>query len=192
MRGVNLVPAHHLTARRRRMRSRRWMVAAATYAVVLIVAWMVLHVSSGGAQRAVAGQLNDMRGKIDDTRAALDHIQPRLREALATLEAGKSIGDQPNWSILMRLVANLLGDHAVLMRFTLEPMADQPDQRLAQRYTLRVRGLAQSQETVSTYVLALEQLELFDSVKLLSTQREPVKQETAVAFELACELGGGR
>lgn len=190
MRGVNLIPTRYLAARRRRVRTRRWAVGVAAYALLLLPAWGVMRMTSGGAQRVAAEQLAQADDRIADTEAALRTIQPRLAAALATLEAGNSVGDQPDWSILMTAVANLLGDDAVLTRFALEPVAeDKRSPRPSRQYVLHVQGLGRSHEVVSGYVLKLEGLGLFDSVKLLSTKREPIAEQTAVGFQIDCTMG---
>src|SRR5690606_16435822 len=163
-------PAYHLTARRRRRRAQRWAAGVVGYAASLLLIFASLRLISGGAQGAVADQLAAAETRITDTQAALDHIQPRLAAALASLEAGNSVGDQPDWSILLRVVADLLGDDAVLTRFTLEPVHPSSNAaatgRVARRYVVHVHGLGRSHEQVAAFVLAMEQLELFDAVKL--------------------------
>ncbi|MCC6682985.1 MAG: pilus assembly protein PilM [Phycisphaeraceae bacterium] len=190
---VNLVPDSYRILRRRKQRSRRWAVAVLAYAAALVVGWGVLHHLSGGAQRATASQLTAADQRIADADQAIQLLQPRLKDALATMEAGRSVGDQPDWSILLQLVAGLLNDDAVLSTCRLAPTNDDlpPDQRhLASSYTLHLEGLTRAHETVSEYVLALEDVGLFDSVKLLSTQREPWGAQTAVAFQIDLLLGG--
>lgn len=191
MRSVNLIPARYTIARQRRIRLRRWVTCVVAYALLLLAGWGVLRVVSGGAQRAVAEQLAEIDERIADTEASIKTIQPRLSASMATLEAGKSVGDQPDWAILMQAVANLLGEDAVLTRFYLEPITDDArTPKVSRQYVLHIHGLGRSHEIVSQYVLKLEGLELFDSVKLLATKREPIFDGTAVGFQIDCAMGG--
>lgn len=191
MRGVNLIPQRHRTARQRRIRTHRWLVGTVTYTLLLLVGWGATRLMTGGAHRAVAEQLTEADARIADADSALKTIQPRLAAALATLEAGNSVGDQPDWAILLEATANLLGDDVVLTRFYLEPIKTDPRQtKIARQYVLHIQGIGRAHETVSQYVLRLENLGLFDSVKLLSTQREPLFNGTAVGFEVDCAMGG--
>ncbi len=190
---INLVPGSYRISRRRKQRTRGWAVAVLAYAAALVIGWGVLHYLSGGAQQATASQLTAADDRITDAQQAIKLLQPRLKDAMATMEAGRSVGDQPDWSILLQLVAGLLHDDAVISACRLAPTdANLPlEQRhLATSYTIHLEGLTRAHETVSEYVLALEDVGLFNSVKLISTQREPWGSQTAVAFQIDLVLGG--
>ena len=190
MRGVNLIPHYYLTARGRRIRSQKWMGGVLGYVVALMLGWAMLHLTSGGAQHAVALQIKEAEARIEDTTTAIKHMEPRLNESLATLVAGQSVGEQPNWSILLRLVGERLGDNAVLTRCHLEPAHKNAQaHKIVKQYVLHLDGLARSHEMVSNYVLSLERLGLFASVKMKSTRREPWGAQTAVVFQIDCVIG---
>jgi hypothetical protein len=79
-----------------------------------------------------------------------------------------------------------VGDDAVLRDIQLKPDSAQP-----RRFTVELRGLATTQPAVSQFVLRLQQIGLFDDVKLLRTGREPVFNTSAVSFEITCVIGEG-
>ena len=192
MQGVNLLPHDCRIARSKRVRMQRWGVGVLIYTAALSAGWLGLHLASGGAEHAVAAQRTQIDAQIADTESAIQRLQPRLSESLATLAAGRSVGYQPNWAILLHLMANLLGDDAVLTRCHLQPAKQtQTRHHIARVYTLNLHGLAKSHETVSAYVLALESKPVFKSVKLNATRREPWGSETAIAFDLTATLEGG-
>ncbi len=59
----------------------------------------------------------------------------------------------------------------------------------ARRFTLDVKGVGKSQPSVAKFVLALQQTDVFEDVKLVRTAREPFMDEMAVGFEVQCILG---
>jgi hypothetical protein len=210
IRSVNLIPQPRIDARRRRERARRWVMASGAYGTALVLCWMGVRAAWGGPSVAIAQELAETRTQLEDTRAAIDLLQPRLADANTTLAASRTIGDQPDFSILLGVLANLLGDETVLRSVDvvpIDPPTEQPNPaqpaaaasesdaqaRLEVKaplaYDLRIEGLGRSQSVVSEYVLRLERCGLFSRVKLLDTRKEPFHQGQAVAFRVGCVLG---
>ncbi|MEX0886572.1 MAG: PilN domain-containing protein [Phycisphaeraceae bacterium] len=190
---VNLIPAHRLEARRRRRRLRAWLVATCFWAIILASLWTAAWVGLTGPDRALARQLQNAQQQLAHTHAAISDLRPQLVDAEASLAAGRRIGDEPDWALLLALLSRWLDEKAVLTRARLAPLNDppRPDEELdlRQRYQLELTGLAASQAEVSRVVLRLEQAPIFDSVKLVHTQREPfLNDQSAVGFHIECRL----
>jgi hypothetical protein len=112
---------------------------------------------------------------------------------------------EPDWSLLMGLIAEALGDDAVLDRFHLLPAEAAPasrggaspraaptdETRTNRSYVLLLGGVSRSQEGVSDFVIRLEDLGLFDRVKLLESRRGAPSGDELVGFDLRCDLGTG-
>ena len=202
IRSVNLIPYARIEARRRRERGRRWVFACVGYCSALVLLWLVVNALWGMPDAATAQQVEDIKVQIEDTRAALDLLHPRLADAQTTLAASRTIGDQPDFSILLSLLANLLDEETVLSDVDITPydpaissmrdlhrVAATDDNRTARAYWLRVEGLGRSQSAVSEYVLRLERCGLFKRVHLLDTHKKPFLRDDAVAFRVECLLG---
>mgnify|MGYP000049651221 CR=1 FL=1 len=56
------------------------------------------------------------------------------------------------------------------------------------RYTLVLNGFGRSQESVSRFVLRLEESGAFDLVRLVSSSRQTFLQGEAVAFGVECQF----
>jgi len=112
------------------------------------------------------------------------------------------VGEQPDWGMLLSLLASKLGDDAALSLCSLEPVqplavgvkgpanpgADRAKETgRPQQLKLVLKGNARTQEAASTFVLALEKTGAFDRVNLVETQRDQ-KGEVGVAFEVVCEM----
>ena len=200
IRAVNLIPAQRLKARQRRRRVERWTAGTLSYGLALVGVSCVLHLMSVGGERAVATELEQTRAKFQAVNAAIEKIQPKLAEAQTTLVANRSIGGQPDWSILLALLAELLGDDAMLVSCELKPLTDdwsgdrseslrEPAKAtMAAQYLLRLAGLGQTQAAVSNYLLRLEQTGLFESVSLIETSTVPFHTGSAVAMRIECVL----
>lgn len=204
--GVNLIPVYRRQARRTRLRTRRWAMGCAAYALLLLVGWITIRSISGGAGHAVASELGEVQAAIDQTNQAIAQMQPRLAQSKTTLAASRSVGSQPDWSVLMGLVAQLLGDDTVLVSCRIEPVrhavvtapagsaAGAAAAQVAppQRYLLRISGLGQTHAAVAGFVLRLEQTQLFDTVKLIDTRKEPFRSGEAIGFHIECALSGSQ
>jgi Tfp pilus assembly protein PilN len=193
---VNLIPAGRQLTRRYRQRAKRWVLGCAAYAALLLVVGAAVRSISGGASSAIATELEQVRAAIEQTNHSMSQLQPRLARSRTTLAASRSVGTQPDWSVLMGLVAQLLGDDTVLVSCTIEPVEQSraatvdPSARPPDRYLLRISGLGQDHTAVSAFVLRLEQTQLFQSVKLIDTRKEPFRKTQAVGFHIECALSG--
>lgn len=201
-RSVNLIPRVRIDARHRRERGRRWVSGGLVYCLSLVLVWAAARALWGGPDHATARQLDDTGVQIEDTRAALALLQPRLADLQTTLAASRTIGDQPDFSILLSLLASLLDEETVLSDVEVYPYdptgasapgarrtATLTDTDSVKAYDLRINGFGRSQSAVSEYVLRLERCGLFRKVHLLDTHKQPFLRDDAVAFRVECTLG---
>ncbi|MEE9211281.1 MAG: PilN domain-containing protein [Phycisphaeraceae bacterium] len=204
---VNLIPTPRRDARKRRVHTQRCLVLCVAYTVVLVAVFAACRITWADADHAVTDELNDAAHQIAGSNRAIAALQSQLADARRTLAADQAITQQPDWSLLLALLANTLSDDVVLRSCQLEPNQDptaknQRSSNQAQHvgasvsgrrsYTLRVSGLGRSQAAVSQFVLRLEQTELFGRVALINTVREPFLAGQAFGFQLECELGAQR
>ena len=140
--------------------------------------------------RSLRSELSDVAAEVDKSEVTVAGLRADLVEAKAALEASQAVGRQPDWSVLLALLADSLGETVVLRRCKLTPMGGRDG--AGEVIKLEVGGLAQSQQAVAQVILRLEQTPLFRSVKLIDTRREPFRDTHAVAFRAECILDSGR
>lgn len=200
---VNLLSPIRRAARRRRKHVARWVVGLAVYGAVLLAVWGMVHLVGSDADRAVAAELARVRDEIDRSKQVMRDLQPVLAEVRTTLAAGRAVGNQPDWSLLLGLLSNLLDEQAVLTGFHLEPVGGggrrlvdqrnpgQADAEQAARgpYRLHLTGFGESQAVVQRYVLRLEETGLFETVTLLDAHAALFRGHEAVRFRIECRLG---
>ena len=192
---VNLIPSPKLLATQRRKQTRKWAAACLAYSVMLVGVYAGCRMRwggndvQGGEMSAVTGVITTYNRQI----AAVKNAAPALQ---AKIDANKAVGQQPDWSILLALLARNLGDDVVLKHCQLG--RDRPgggasgevvDAEEKRPFVLEVSGLGRTQTAVSAFVLRLEKAGLFDQVKLIRTRREEFMTGRVVAFQLACTLG---
>ena len=211
--GVNLIPAYRHEARRRRSRGRRWVAACVMYAAALVFGYGICQATLGGEDPRLIEELTASREDVTRADATAARLRPELAEAQAKLDATRAVALQPDWSILLAAMARSLGDDIVLASCTLETQTINPTNAqtpapavaptagpnkpgdkpaaAAERVqvVVNVTGFGRTQVAVSQYVLRLEQMKLFDRVKLIKTSRESFMDGDAVSFQLECPLG---
>jgi Tfp pilus assembly protein PilN len=206
--GVNLIPLHRRRTKARRARARLWFVIAGTYAVALLIGGAALMLTSAAEPTK---DLRKASSEIERSNQQLTAIRVVLAEAQQTLASARAVSDQPDWSILLAVLAKSQGDDVVLNRCDLAPVKDDalppappvappvqtvglaakpPVPRSAGRADLRLSGLGRSQAAVAQFVLQLESTDLFEHVSLLQTTRQDYLGDEAFAFELDCPLRG--
>ena len=206
MSDVNLIPAHRVDARRRRVRLRRWAAASAVYAGVLLTGYGICRAVWVDG-RDVSGELDEAAQQIEESNQAIDSLSKELARAKLMLGASRKVVDQPDWSVLLELVGRTLGDQIVLKRLQVGQLASQesraPSSRrgrgpsqaallreMPEAFALELAGYGRSSEAVSQFVLRLEHTDLFNRVTVRKTNREPFMADEAIAFEIACTLDG--
>ena len=94
---------------------------------------LVAFASSGPAQvaedPAVATRLAQLPAEIDASQRALTNLQAQLAEAQARLDAARAVAHQPDWSVLLRLLAqSLCGVGLVCLTMAIALLLDDRDE----------------------------------------------------------------
>ena len=164
------------------------------FGVLLVAACIVCHMVWGGEQEALDEGINAATEQIRGSSQAIQRLCREIEDARWKLGSSRAVGKQPDWSVPLALMAGKLGEEVVLERCELGPRKDaegqEEDSADTGRYVFRVNGLGKSQTAVSRFVLRLEQIDLFDRVRLIKTNRQPFLSDKAVEFQLECLLEG--
>jgi len=195
---ANLIPAHRREKRSRIRRVRSWVTALGAYGVLLICAYAACFAFGQDESGTI---FKEMRETTDRFRASAEQIhilRDSVAESSQQLAAARVLAQNPDWSLLLAMVARNLTKEVVLDRCSLAPVdagidANPPGEDetvIYQRYLLDLSGFGQSQTSVSQFVLRLEQSHLFESVRLIKTQTRDFMDGQAVSFRLECTLSG--
>jgi hypothetical protein len=206
MKSVNLIPGPRRDAKRRRRHRNTCVAACGAYAAVLACAVGVARIVWGGA--AVVEELGT---RIETAEKDIHRLERQtadarveLATARATVEANRTVAGQPDWSVLLGLLAKTTGDDVVLRAVSIAPPpnvagpapvaagtagANATQPKAMPDVVLDVGGIGRSQLAVSQHVLRLEQTGLFSKVTLLDTGREAYLNGNAIAFRLQCTFG---
>jgi Tfp pilus assembly protein PilN len=199
MKCVNLVPSHRRDAHARSFRLRAWIFGGGAYALLLLAACGLSYAIWGGDQAAVAAQSERAAREVEEGQRIIAKLQPELSEAQAKLDMITAIDEQPDWSILLRLLAKESTDQIVLSQCRLDRQTDAakpaaakaPTTQTAASHVVAITGFGRSQAAVSHFVLRLEEAKVFDQVSLIKTSREPFASGEAFAFRIECSLSSG-
>lgn len=194
MQGVNLIPAPRRAAQQRKRRLRAWIILATVYGGLVLAACGTIRVM-GDHGTATAAELSDYQRHIQQLDLKLTDLQKQLAEVESSRRTTAAISDQPDWSVLFPILGTTVGDNVVLREIQLKPETDSRQNKGSQArqpaFNLQLRGFAKSQPGVAQFVLRLQQLNLFDEVKLQRTGREPLSSAQVVTFEIFCTLREG-
>jgi Tfp pilus assembly protein PilN len=178
---INLIPTPRLLRKRVRDRVRRWAVGFSIYVVALAFGCAVMIPP---APRPVANDDASVQTRLTQLTADFDNANTQLAAARVRHAAALSLTAQPDWGNLLSVLGDKLGEEVVLRDVRLV----QSKSAAQRQYTLEMRGLARTQASVSTFVASLEELKLFDQVRLLRTGREPFLSDSVITFDLECSL----
>jgi len=196
---VNLIPIARLRARRRARRIRAWSVAwascVAASASVAGWSWAAMSRLSSSDQAAMAR----VERRLEQSRAQTGALNKDLADTNTRLAAAESVGDRPDWSVLLAVIAR---EWARSDAISFESCSLVPERAEAGkggagrgggagRLAFRVSGVARSQKDVNDLVIHLEELRLFARVTFESRIREDFATPL-VGFDVACTLADER
>jgi hypothetical protein len=193
---INLIPASRLRARRGAGRVRVWMVVVPCCAGLLSAAWVINWMGWDTDTSALTAEITETKSKIKESQKRIALQGRELREAEAILKANRAVGEQPDWSLLLDVLASRLGADASLKACILEPVAavhsakdaaKDRDVGRPEELKLTLRGVAGTQSAVSQFVLDLESTKAFELVQLVETSRDKGSDE-GIGFEVVCRL----
>ena len=190
MPNINLIPISRRDARRRR-RNVRWCAAGcAAYALAATLFAAVAWCTWGGDDPQIRQQLAKAEQEIHRNEASLAQAKARLVGSQSVALATHHIEDQPDWSVLLALLAGKADDQIVIrgceVRTSSSPAAGNGPALI-----VSVGGVARSPADAQQYVLRLERSGLFERVTLLDTHREPFLSSEGAAFRIESILSSG-
>jgi hypothetical protein len=189
---VNLIPMRRRHQRLQRARRRAWIAVASVYALALALGYGSWRGLWNEDDRDLTRQLTLARGDIDEADKSIAHVRSTFNIVSGELRANETITGQPDWSVLLALIAKLRGDEVVLDHCGLDATNwDAGTPKGAAAVVLRLQGHGRTQAAVSQFVLGLEQTGLFEAVSILKTNREAFGGTDAIAFKLECRLRNG-
>ena len=191
----NLLPAAVKERFAQRRRLVLWLKCVAVVAVFGIVGCIVVGAYLGDLESPVKEELDTVRSVINKLEASEAAAWSRIETVTHELGVAEDIAGQPNWSVLLGVLAAGLNDGAYLEQIettlVLEDNVDiaPPTKAASGPYKIRVTGISLVQGDATMYALYLEQCKLFDSVRLVGTLPRPDVAKNAVGFEITCVIG---
>lgn len=206
---LNLVPYDRIERRRSRRRIAAWSGVAAAYALLIVAAALVVH---GPAARSLQEVRRDARQATSEAELAAakrEETMKKLASKMRVLEASRTVGQHPDWSLLLSALSRLRGDAIVLTTLELteaEPQVTravsratpgagaasaQAAQHGPQRhddFRLRLVGLGLAHSDVMAFVAKLEDLGPLKDVTVVDARSGRVGEGELTNFELTCRI----
>ncbi len=205
MRDVNLIPVERRAHKRKMRRLSVWAAVCGVYISGVTFLLSVAYFSWGRDTGDMAERLRLTTDRIKEYHSTILDIRKEMAQAKTELYTIHTIQQQPNWSKLLWLIGEALGEEIVLnkcqlttlvgdredvvKRVHLEPTVSTLSSYFAdRRYTLTLSGYSQTQSAVPLFVLRLERLGLFESVRLEKSRRQGFLDGLTTAFHIECIL----
>ncbi|HWB52844.1 MAG TPA: PilN domain-containing protein [Tepidisphaeraceae bacterium] len=202
---INLIPKARQAKAERRRRLRWWSGAWGIYAAALVLGAGMMYLRFSNV-RDLSAELDKQKHQITALQTESQQADSQLLEASQKLLSAKGLLEQPDWSQLMSILADLRGNDVVLediqLALTIQkvpaPVVDKKKQSHGKaapppsttKWELQLTGHGKTPESVSQFVLRLERTDLFDRVNLLKTSSDPLGVGDATSFSIECPLKG--
>jgi len=193
----DLLPEEYRRIRHQRRRIKRWGAVLGATATVMLAGSIGLRAGAGGDDEQMRAALAKIRAESAQRQARIEDWSGELSQVRKALDLARSVGDHPDWSVLLALVADSLGQNTVLESINLDPMGGEAVASVSGPepiqtpggYILGLSGYGKSQVDVTRLAIRLERSGLFDRVNLVQTRSAAVGQVEAVFFRFECSLG---
>lgn len=206
---ANMIPKYRVVARHRARLLRRWAFGLGAMLLIIGTCGMVMYSDQPADRLALQREIQQYEQRAAAAKARISEVQPQLTRLRQLYEAEQNMQYQPDWSILLLLLDNMIDeDQVVLRQCRIEPMGSRAQpagprqggmavQQLnvgavgdgGAMYVLRLGGVARVQSEVSRLLLNLEQTGLFSSVRLHNMRQEPLRDIHVHAFQIDCLIG---
>jgi hypothetical protein len=199
MRAVNLLPERKRLSASIRHRVMLYMSGVPVALIANVVGWLAgasLLSEDVGAGHAEIASIRQQIEQADDQRARLAAHHAELTNERAAREA---IAARPVWASLIKRIAIVSVEHGRLDRIAVRPLSADRTRQAPRAgepeeigFSVRLSGQAVDAAALTTLLLELEEIGIFDKVSLISSSRirEDIN-EAAVSFEIRCVVNGG-
>ncbi|HZW11473.1 MAG TPA: hypothetical protein VFF69_16350 [Phycisphaerales bacterium] len=179
----NLLPKSLLAERARRRRIRQWLAVAVLESALLTVACLALRIESFDAVSGMDSTIRSTADQIDLMSTAVAASRGELADLERRMAITSEVDRQPDWSIVLAMVARKGADVVRLESCQLLPGIVKPGGEIEYRFTVLARCPTQSDLT--RFVQELEATGVFSRTKVVETRTvsEP-GEPAAVRFTL--------
>ncbi len=182
----NLLPLDVIEQRETSRTVRFGLAGAASYAAALaVVGGVYIGVNRPQFAQAASTRIADAQAEHAGLMRQLEQVRQETQDAEHRLEATRVLSERPDWSTLLHVVAQSTGETVVLDDLRVSMVGES----MGRSAKVLVRGAAEDPWSLSTFVLSLERIGLFDRVNILRSQRAPRSAVTVTEFELECLIG---
>lgn len=201
---VNLIPVSIRRARAVAAHLRVWILMSGTCIVACALIAGVLftrHTSQLARQESEHRALEAQRTQLESQAADAARNVAELNHRLAIAQTVRS---HPDWSALLRAIAARRDPGVTFENIDISPRtppapvakSSKPAERSPaappEYFLVRLRGVAESQPTLWTFVRTLESLRVFESVKTINSGARAAGDKQVIEFSIECALAPQR
>jgi len=171
------------------------MIGTASYCAIILLLIAGSRILSIDPGIAIAQKIKNAKEKISDENSQLKKIERHVLISEKSLVANQQLQNQPNWSILLKLVSIQMSDDIILIRCNLSPYFNNhkkttQKQREPKRYYFIIEGQAKNQGEINDFILKIEKIKIFDRVDLVGSKKSNFSGIKSIHFILKCHLDG--
>lgn len=191
---INLMPARRQEERMKCAYIQRWIAGGVAYCFVVLIVCVAVRLTAVTPNRDREYDLDEARQSVHSLNVAIQAIEAELEQGQSMLAATQDLANNPDWGLLLGFVGKLVSGDLVLREYQLEdavqagvinPAADVQG-RPGGSFQFVVKGWGRTQAAVTDFTLKLERIGLFENVKLLDSNLQPVGSSSAVSFTVQC------
>lgn len=190
----NLLPTRIRSERVLRARARAWTVVCTACAGVAVLITTTVRLAYDArshrlSRLAHAAHVSVVRHETEARRLATG-----LEATHRALTAAERLQEEPDWSIVLALVARISGENIAITSFGLLDSERSPDRSSEARtespavVAVTISGVGSTHADVAAFVIGLDSAGLFSVVELERTSRTDGAPGGLTSFSVRCEI----
>src|SRR5690348_7636053 len=137
--GIDLTPAGRRNSRRLKGVLRIWSASILGVSIATAGSCVLASVAAAGHAQT-SRRLIEANQRVTNLQKQSNEIRRQLAQLAVVQKEAMILSDQPDWSILMRLLAGRLDEHSSLRSLKLQKIEAKPSQSAG--YELTINGIA--------------------------------------------------
>lgn len=194
---INLMPARRQQDRLKRAYIQRWGMGGVAYCFVTLIVCVIVRITAVGPNPDRDYDLDEARQSVHSLNAAIGAIEIEIEQGQSMLAATQDLANNPDWGLLLGFVGKMVSGDLVLKEYQLQdatpqaPVINQAtdaQDRSIGAFQFVVKGWGRTQAAVTDFTVKLERTGLFENVKLLDSNLQPLGSGSAVSFTIQCTM----
>jgi len=183
---INLIPADQVHHRLQARWISRWVAMVVVTAIIVGIPGLYIGGSAALTDSGMSRQIEEANIEYARHQQALPILRAKLNALAAEQEVHDFVRGRIEWRDVFAVLVNASNNEVRFQRLSASGGGVEGDQPIE----ISIEGLAPSQTIARAYVVDIENANIFDSIELVETTREQIRDTELIRFRITLTVLG--